>query len=218
VTLARVRRRRKINPDTEHLVGDMRALRLGRTYDAVLIHDAICYMTTKDDLRAAMTTAFEHLRPRGAAVFEPDFVRETFQAGTDHGGEEGPHCPTADKVARFAISSGGSDPIPPTRRTRSTTHSCSVMTTARLRLARIGTSRACSPGRSGWICSPTSDSRRSRAETSGAGSSSWAGGRVEVSQWRRPSDRCPPPIRGRDGYRPERTGPSRSGRRATRSG
>ena len=81
---------RTLNPDVEHLVGDMRSLRLGRTFDAVLIHDAICYMTTESDLRAAIATAFEHLRPGGAAVFEPDHVRESFEPTTDHGGEDGP--------------------------------------------------------------------------------------------------------------------------------
>ncbi|MBA3778904.1 MAG: class I SAM-dependent methyltransferase [Chloroflexi bacterium] len=81
---------RTINPDTEHLVADMRTLRLGRIFDAVLIHDAICYMTTESDLRAAMATAFQHLRPGGAAVFEPDNVRDTFAPETDHGGEDGP--------------------------------------------------------------------------------------------------------------------------------
>ena len=40
-----------------------------------------------------MTTAFEHLRPGGAAVFEPDHTRETFAPGTDHGGEDGPLDP-----------------------------------------------------------------------------------------------------------------------------
>jgi SAM-dependent methyltransferase len=81
---------RTINPDTEHIVGDMRTLRLGRQFDAVLIHDAICYMTTAADLRAAMTTAFEHLRPGGVAILEPDHVAETFRPATDHGGEDGP--------------------------------------------------------------------------------------------------------------------------------
>jgi SAM-dependent methyltransferase len=84
---------RTINPDTEHLVGDMRTLRLGRTFDAVLIHDAICYMTTESDLRAALATAYEHLRSGGVAVFEPDHVRERFQPETDYGGEDGPARP-----------------------------------------------------------------------------------------------------------------------------
>jgi SAM-dependent methyltransferase len=79
-----------LNPECDHLQGDMRTLRLGRTFDAVLAHDAICYMTTEADLRAAMTTAFEHLRPGGAALFAPDHIRETFTQGTDHGGHDGP--------------------------------------------------------------------------------------------------------------------------------
>jgi hypothetical protein len=81
---------RTINPELEHIVGDMRTLRLGRTFDAVLAHDAIVYMTTEADLRAAMTTAFDHLRPGGAALFEPDYVKETLKLETDHGGEDGP--------------------------------------------------------------------------------------------------------------------------------
>ena len=81
---------RTINPGSEHLQGDMRTLRLGRTFDAVLIHDAICYLTTEPDLRAAVTTAWQHLRPGGAAVFMPDHVRELFRPGTDHGGEDEP--------------------------------------------------------------------------------------------------------------------------------
>ena len=44
---------RTINPDIDHICGDMRTLRLGRTFDAVLIHDAVCYMTTESDLRPA---------------------------------------------------------------------------------------------------------------------------------------------------------------------
>ena len=38
---------RTLNPDCEHLEGDMRTLRLGRTFDAVLIHDAVMYMTDR---------------------------------------------------------------------------------------------------------------------------------------------------------------------------
>src|SRR4051794_21752206 len=34
---------RALNPECEHLAGDMRTLRLGRGFDAVLVHDAVCY-------------------------------------------------------------------------------------------------------------------------------------------------------------------------------
>jgi hypothetical protein len=69
------------NPECEHVPGDLRTLRLGRTFDAVLVHDAICYVTTEEDLLAAARTAFVHLRPGGAAIFAPDFVAETFREG-----------------------------------------------------------------------------------------------------------------------------------------
>ncbi|MGI8551855.1 MAG: class I SAM-dependent DNA methyltransferase [Dehalococcoidia bacterium] len=79
---------RTINPECEHFQGDMRFVRLGRVFDAVFVHDAIMYMTTADDLRKAMETAFVHCRPGGIAVFAPDYVRETFIPGTDHGGND----------------------------------------------------------------------------------------------------------------------------------
>jgi SAM-dependent methyltransferase len=78
-----------INPELEHVQGDMRTLRLGRTFDAVFVHDAVMYMTTEDDLRQAIETAAVHLRPGGIAVFAPDFVQETFKPQTDHGGNDG---------------------------------------------------------------------------------------------------------------------------------
>ena len=70
---------RTLNPDCEHLLGDMRTLRLGRTFDVVLVHDAVVYMTTEEDLLAAARTAFVHTKPGGAAIFAPDCVRETFR-------------------------------------------------------------------------------------------------------------------------------------------
>ena len=77
---------RALNPECEHLQGDMRTLRLNRAFDAVLVHDAIDYMTTENDLRAAFDTAFSHCRPGGVALFIPDEVAETFEPGADHGG------------------------------------------------------------------------------------------------------------------------------------
>jgi len=79
---------RRINPELRHLVGDMRTVRLDETFDAVFVHDAIDYMTMLEDLRAVMETAFAHLRPGGVAVLAPDHVRERFQAGTEHGGND----------------------------------------------------------------------------------------------------------------------------------
>jgi hypothetical protein len=79
---------RSVNPQCEHVQGDMRSLRLGRLFDGVLIHDAIMYATTPEDVRAALTTAALHCRPGGHVIVLPDYVRETFRPGSDHGGED----------------------------------------------------------------------------------------------------------------------------------
>jgi SAM-dependent methyltransferase len=79
---------RGLNPECEHLKGDMRTVRLGREFDAVFVHDAIVYLTTKEDLRACMETAWVHCRPGGMALFVPDYVKESFEPGTDHGGTD----------------------------------------------------------------------------------------------------------------------------------
>ena len=80
---------RKLNPDCWHQRGDMRSVRLGREFDAVFVHDAICYITSEPDLRRVFETVFVHCRPGGAALFCPDYVRETFKESTDHGGHDG---------------------------------------------------------------------------------------------------------------------------------
>jgi trans-aconitate methyltransferase len=81
---------RALNPECEHIQGDMRIIRLGRLYDAVFIHDAIMYMTTEADLRRAMTTAYVHCREDGVAILVPDCTRETFRPETRHGGHDAP--------------------------------------------------------------------------------------------------------------------------------
>ena len=79
---------RALNPECEHVAGEMRTVRLGREFDAVFVHDAVCYMTNELDVRRAIATAFVHCRPGGAALFAPDHVRETFRPTTDHGGHD----------------------------------------------------------------------------------------------------------------------------------
>jgi len=69
----------RLNPGVEHHVGDMRSVRLGRTFKAVLIHDAIAYMLTHADLRAAFATAAAHLDPKGVFITAPDHFCETFR-------------------------------------------------------------------------------------------------------------------------------------------
>ncbi len=79
-----------MNPDAEHLVADMRTLRLGRTFDVVFVHDAIHYMTTEEELGRAIETAAVHCRSGGVALFVPDVTTESFEPGTDTGGGDAP--------------------------------------------------------------------------------------------------------------------------------
>ena len=81
---------RKLNPECVHLQGDMRTVRLETTFDAVFVHDAVCYMTTETDLRAVMETASIHCRTDGVVLFAPDWIKERFAPGTDDGGGEAP--------------------------------------------------------------------------------------------------------------------------------
>jgi SAM-dependent methyltransferase len=80
---------RAANPECEHVEGDMRCLCLGRTFDAVFVHDAVMYMKSEDDLRRALATAFTHCAADGVALFVPDFVRETWRPQTSCGGHDG---------------------------------------------------------------------------------------------------------------------------------
>jgi SAM-dependent methyltransferase len=85
-----------LNPECEHVQGDMRTLRLGHEFDYVFVHDAISYMTSEPDLERALTTAYVHCRPGGVALFCPDHLREHFDPSTSHGGTDG-----VDRAIRY---------------------------------------------------------------------------------------------------------------------
>lgn len=57
--------------DVEFTVGDVRSLRLGRTFDAVVSMFAVLsYQLTNEDLAAAFETVAAHLEPGGLFVFD----------------------------------------------------------------------------------------------------------------------------------------------------
>jgi SAM-dependent methyltransferase len=97
---------RRLNPECEHVQGDMRDVRLSRTFDAVFVHDAVNYMLTEADLAKAIETAYVHCRPGGAAVFVPDHVAGNFEPETGCGGGDG----SDGRGARFLEWSWDPDP------------------------------------------------------------------------------------------------------------
>ena len=67
-----------LNPSVRQHIGDMQTVRLGERFDAALIHDAVCYLTTESDIIATLATAREHLRPGGVLIMAPDWFTETY--------------------------------------------------------------------------------------------------------------------------------------------
>lgn len=68
-----------LNPECTFVHGDMRTFSLGRTFDAVLVDDAIAHMNCRADVMAALRAAYAHLNPGGVLVVTPDETIETFQ-------------------------------------------------------------------------------------------------------------------------------------------
>jgi SAM-dependent methyltransferase len=72
---------RRVNPAGEYLLGDIRDVSLGRSFDAVVSHDAIAYQTTPDDLAAVYRTAARHLKPGAVLIAFPEQVRSQYEDG-----------------------------------------------------------------------------------------------------------------------------------------
>jgi SAM-dependent methyltransferase len=77
---AMIEQARRLNPDVEFHIGDMRTIRLPRAFDGVLIQDAISHTRTEEDLRAVFATAGAHLRPGGVFITAPDWFPGTFRS------------------------------------------------------------------------------------------------------------------------------------------
>jgi hypothetical protein len=76
-------------------------------FDAVLVHDAIDYITDQADLARVIGTAFIHCRPGGVALFVPDYVKDQFTELTGGGGGG----PADDgRLARFTEHTWDPDP------------------------------------------------------------------------------------------------------------
>ena len=112
-----------LNPYTIHHLGDMRTVRLGRTFDVVTIHDAVNYMVTENDLRSAIRTTQEHLAPGGLVLLAPDCLRDTFSGSRvvewtratedsnvtfiEYVTQPSPDAATLESVFLFIINRGG---------------------------------------------------------------------------------------------------------------
>ena len=68
----------KLNPEITYQKGDMRDVRLGTQFDAVVCLDAVNYMVSEKELHSVFITAWEHLNPGGVFLVLAENTRETF--------------------------------------------------------------------------------------------------------------------------------------------
>jgi len=159
---------RALNPECAHIHGDMRTVRLGEPFDAVFLHDALSYLSDIEDVIAAARTAREHCSPEGVALFVPDYVTETFEPGTEHGGHDegtrGLRYLEWRAPGVFGIWNGSGTPTQATRHSRRTWSICSGKAT-RCRWCMIDIRRDCSQLLTGWRRYP----RRASTRSSGPG-------------------------------------------------
>ncbi len=70
---------KKLNPECTFVQGDMRDFSLPTRFDAILIDDAVSYMTLCEDLLRLFRAAYRHLEPGGVMIVSPDGTKETFE-------------------------------------------------------------------------------------------------------------------------------------------
>ena len=70
---------RKLNPECAFVQGDMRTFALEKRYDAILIDDAVAYITEEEDLRSLFRRSHEHLSPGGVMIVGPEDTVENFR-------------------------------------------------------------------------------------------------------------------------------------------
>ena len=97
----------RLNPEVEHVVGDMLEIGLERTFDAVLVHDAASHVLARSEAEALARTCRVHLREGGVAVICPDHVADTFAPATGHGGVD-----SADGTRGLRYVQRDHDPAP----------------------------------------------------------------------------------------------------------
>jgi len=70
---------REINPEVDYYCDDMRSVKLETLFDAVAIPDSIDHTQTVQELRSAIRTAYQHLKPGGLCIIL-GHIKEEFKA------------------------------------------------------------------------------------------------------------------------------------------
>ena len=101
----------KLNPNRRHVQADLCTLDLGRTFDLVLLHDAVMYLPDDGALDRALAVASRHLGPGGRLVVVPDVLADDFDETVVTGTGESPDG------RRVVLTEWHWDPVPGDGRT-----------------------------------------------------------------------------------------------------
>ena len=69
---------RNLNPECRFIQADARNFLLSEKFDAILVDDGICYMTTEAELHSVFERCYDHLDAGGVMLVGPDDTKETF--------------------------------------------------------------------------------------------------------------------------------------------
>ncbi len=69
---------RLLNPEVGLHLGDMRDFKMDKKFDAVLIHDAVSYLLSEDDIYKTFKNAYHHLNKDGVLIISPDYYKDSF--------------------------------------------------------------------------------------------------------------------------------------------
>ena len=101
---------RQLNPECAFVEADMRHFALERRFDAILIDDAVAYMTSEEDLRSLFRRAQEHLSPGGVMIVAPDDTTETFQQDKTSVWRSEPHLAPKGIEVTYVVNDYDPDP------------------------------------------------------------------------------------------------------------
>ena len=99
----------RLNPACGHIEASCGRSELGRAFDAVLLHEAVMYMTTEDELEPPWRLPSSIFAPEGQSSWVPGFPARNSGRRRDTAGTT---APTGDLSV---ISSGQMTRTPPTR-------------------------------------------------------------------------------------------------------
>lgn len=76
ISKAMLENAKRLNPECNFYLADMRYFDLKRQFDAIYMNDGIAYITSAEDLLRTFQGAFEHLHPGGVMICYAEFCKE----------------------------------------------------------------------------------------------------------------------------------------------